>query len=248
MEERKFVKVRKEEHSIKKFIKHSFGMGKISTVKIEYTPVGEKIVVSTHKPGLVIGKRGERIAELTETLKKRFKMENPHVEIDEILKPEYDAQLIADEIALSLERFGSLRFKAVCYRMFQRIKDAGALGSEIVVYGKLPSDRARTWRFAYGYLKKTGDSSNVVDKAESVATTKQGVVGIKVSILSPDKKIHDRIELDEDTMNKIKQNASFEEEEEKPKKTKKKAVKKTKKKTTKKKDDVKETKDKEGNK
>jgi len=223
MEEKKFVNVRKEEYAIKQFIKRAFGKGKISSVRIEYTPVGEKIVVATHKPGLVIGKRGEKIAELTEVLKKRFKMENPHVDIAEILKPEFDAQLIADDIALTLERFGSMKYKATSYRSLSRIKNAGALGAEIRVSGKLPSDRARSWRFAFGYLKKTGDASNVVDRAEAVAETKQGVVGIKVVVLAPDAQIHDRINVDEDLLNKVKQNAAFEEPAEK---TKKKKVKK----------------------
>src|SRR3989338_5113544 len=112
MEEKKFVNVRKEEYNIKQFVKKMFGMGRISKVRIEYTPVGEKIVVSTHKPGWIIGKRGEKIAELTEILKKKFKMENPHVDIEEIIHTEFDAQLVADDIALTLERFGALKYKS----------------------------------------------------------------------------------------------------------------------------------------
>jgi small subunit ribosomal protein S3 len=209
MEERKFVNLRKEEFNIKEFVKKTFGKGKISTVRIEYTPVGEKIVVSTHKPGLVIGKRGEKIEELTEVLKKKFKMENPHIDIAEITKPDFDAQLMADEIALSLERFGSMRFKAICYKMLQRIKQAGALGAEIRASGKLPGERAKSWRFAFGYLKKTGETSKIVDRAESVAQTLPGVIGIKVSILSPEKKIHDQITLTEEIFSKIRSNAAF---------------------------------------
>ena len=222
MEERRFVSIGKEEYAIRQFIKRTFGKGKISSVKIEYTPVGEKIVVATHKPGLVIGKRGEKIAELTEILKKRFKMENPRIEISEIMTPNLDAQLVADDVALSLERFGALRYKAVCYKMLSRIKDAGALGAEIRVSGKLPSDRARSWKFSFGYLKKTGDAAKVVGKAESVAETKQGVVGIKVLVLSPEKRIHDRFQVDEQLMGEIKKNAEFieEVEEKQGKKTK----------------------------
>ncbi len=209
MEEKKFVNVRKEEFAIKQFVRRTFGKGKISSVKIEYTPVGEKIIVATHKPGWIIGKRGEKIAELTEVLKRRFKMENPHIEISEIMHPDFDAQLVADEIALSLERFGSLKYKAVSYKVLSRIKASGAAGAEIRVSGKLPSDRARSWRFTFGYLKKTGDASKVVDKAKSVAETKQGVIGIKVAILSPYAKIHDKIDINEDLMNQIKRNATF---------------------------------------
>jgi len=209
MEEKRFVDVRKDEYNIKQFIKRMFGKGKISKVKIEYTPVGEKVVVATHRPGWIIGKKGEKIAQLTEVLKKKFKMENPHVDIEEISKPEFDAQLVADDIALTLERFGSMRYKASSYRALGRIKNSGALGAEIRVSGKLPSDRARSWRFAFGYLKKTGDASKVVDRAESVAETKQGIVGIKVAILAPGVKMHDQITVDDALIEEVKKNLTF---------------------------------------
>ncbi len=223
MEEKEFVNVKKEEYNIKQFVKRMFGKGKISKVRIEYTPVGEKIVVSTHRPGLIIGKKGERIAELTEVLKKRYKMENPHVDIEEIKHPEFDAQLIADDIALTLERFGSMKYKAASYRSLSRIKSSGALGAELRISGKLPSDRAKVWRFNFGYLKKTGEPANAVDRAESIANTKKGIVGIKVSVLAPDVQIHDKVVIDEEMLNEIKRNAStVEEVEETIKKIKKK--------------------------
>ena len=211
MEEKKFVEVRKDEYNIKQFVKRMFGKGKVSKIRIEYTPVGEKIVVSTHKPGWIIGRRGEKINELTGILKKKFKMENPHVDIDEIMHPEFDAQLVADDIALTLERFGAMKYKASSYRALGKIKNSGALGAELRISGKLPSDRARVWRFAFGYLKKTGEAANVVDRAESVAQTKKGIVGIKVAILAPGVKVCDQITIDEDFMNEIKENATFKE-------------------------------------
>lgn len=226
MEEKKFVGVRKEEYNIKQFVKRMFGKGRISKVRIEYTPVGEKIIVSTHRPGWIIGKKGEKISELTDTLKKKFKMENPHVDIHEIDRPEFDAQLVADDIAITLERFGSLKYKAASYKSLSKIKNSGALGAEIRVSGKLPSDRARSWRFSFGYLKKTGDASKVVDRAESVAVTKQGVVGIKVAILSPGVKVIDQITVDDEFLEQIKKNSFKEEEEKKTKSSKKKKVKK----------------------
>jgi len=222
MEEKKFVGVRKDEYNVKQFVKRMFGKGKVSKVTIEYTPVGERIVVSTHRPGWIIGRKGEKISELTEVLKKRFKMENPHVDIDEIGKPEFDAQLVADDIAVTLERFGAQKYKASSYRALGRIKNGGALGAELVVSGKLPSDRARVWRFAFGYLKKTGDASKLVDRAEAIANTKQGVVGIKVAILSPGVKMPDQITVDEELLEAVRKNAAFEDVEETVKKIKKK--------------------------
>ena len=68
MEEKATVKLKKDEFKIRESIKKEIGKGKVSKVIIEYTPVGEKIVVSTNKPGLVIGRGGEKIQELTEIL------------------------------------------------------------------------------------------------------------------------------------------------------------------------------------
>lgn len=206
MEERKTVEFKKAEFSLREYIKRTLGKGKVSRVRIEYTPVGEKIIISTNKPGLIIGRGGEKIDELTRVLKTRFKLENPHIEIDEIRNPEFDAQIVADEIALSLERFGPLRFKAISYRMLQRIIKAGALGVEIRLSGKLPGARAKTWRFGQGYLKKTGDSAKVVDRAHARAETKPGTVGIKVSILSPDATLKDRITINETLIETLKKN------------------------------------------
>ncbi len=147
MIEKKFIKMEKDELALKEFIKEELGEGKISSVTIERTPVGEKIAIRTSKPGLVIGRRGEKITDLTEVLKKRFKMENPHIEIIEIKNPDLDAWSVAEEISLSLERFGPIRFKNTAYKMLERIKRAGALGAEIRLGGKLPGEKARSWPF-----------------------------------------------------------------------------------------------------
>ena len=225
MEAKKFVVFKKEEFGVKEYIKQELGKGRISNVSIEYTPIGEKIMIATSKPGLVIGRRGEKIDALTRVLKKRFKLDNPHIEIVEIREPKLEAQLVADEIALLLERRGALKFKVIAYRMLQDIIRVGALGVEIVLSGKLPSDRARSWRFSQGYLKKTGEPSKVVNRAQSQAMTMGGVVGISVSILQPDAHIHDRIIVDDALRSKLKISAQDiekpKEEIQKTKKTKK---------------------------
>jgi small subunit ribosomal protein S3 len=205
MEERKTVGFKKEEFSLKEHVKKYLGMGKVSRVKIEYTPVGEKIIITTHKPGLIIGRKGEKIIELTNMIKKKFKLENPHIEIEEIKRPEFDPQLMAEDIASGLERMGPVKFKVIIYRALQRIVNAGALGVEIRASGKLPGARAKTWRFAQGYLKKTGNTSKLVNKAYARAETKPGTVGIKVSILSPGIKMIDKIIVDEAFLNKLKE-------------------------------------------
>src|SRR3989338_3365368 len=223
MEEKKFVKFKQDELGIKEYIKHSIGKGRISDVAIEYTPVGEKIVISTNRQGLVIGKRGEKIDELTYVLRKRFNLDNPHIDIKEITNEALDAQLVADSIAIQLERKGSLKFKIIAYKTLDSIMKAGALGVELALSGKLPSDRAKTWRFTQGYLKKTGDPSKVVNKAMAQARTQMGVIGIKVSILPPNAHIHDQIKINDKLMHTISLNKIANAEKEIPeKKTRKK--------------------------
>ena len=222
MEEYKFVQLKKDEYGVKEFIKKELGKGKMSGIKIESTPVGEKITIVTNKPGFVIGRKGEKITDLTKILKKKFNLENPHIEIQEITNPEFDAQYIADEIASSLERFGSQRFKVIAYKMLERIVKAGALGVEFRLSGKLPSERAKSWRFAYGYLKKAGDTAKIVNRAESRADTIAGTIGIKVSILAPDAKIHDQINVNPELIAKIKENAFNEKNKPEEKKKRKK--------------------------
>ena len=121
-------------------------------------------------------------------------MENPQIEIGELEAPMLDANYVADKIASTLVRFGSKRFKSVGYKTLQDILDHGAMGAEIVISGKVPSARARSWRFKAGHLKKSGDiSANHVKRAISTANLPSGTVGIKVSIMTPDVILPDRI-------------------------------------------------------
>ncbi|MBU2523531.1 MAG: 30S ribosomal protein S3 [Nanoarchaeota archaeon] len=193
MIERKIIKLKKDELKTKEFIKNHIGKGKLSSIKIEKTPMGERIIIVTSKPGAVIGRRGENINDLTDTLKKKFGLQNPKLEILEVERPEFDAQNIADQIAMALENFGTNSFKIVSYKFLEKVKQAGAFGCELILSGKLPGEKARSWRFAYGYLKKTGDTANLVNRAQAVAHTKPGATGIQVAILPGGIKIPDRI-------------------------------------------------------
>jgi small subunit ribosomal protein S3 len=116
MIEKKFVEEKKQEFEIKEFIKAKIGKGKVAEVKIERTPIGEKIVISTTKPGLVIGHGGEVIQDINKTVKERFKLENPQIEVSEITDPMFDAQTVADNLALALENLGPMAFKLIAYK------------------------------------------------------------------------------------------------------------------------------------
>jgi len=194
MIEKKFIKEKKQEFNIKEFIRKQFNY--ISEVSIERIPIGEKLIIKTSMPQIVIGRRGATLNKLTEKLKTKFGLQNPQVEVVPIQNPYLDPVVVADRIKNSLERYGQLGFKIAAYRSLRSIKEAGAYGAEIVLSGKLPSERSRTWRFKFGHLKKTGDYiKQVVSTYKTVASTKPGVVGIKVSIIPPTAKLPDDIKI-----------------------------------------------------
>ena len=199
MIERKFIAEKIRELEVESFVMKNVGGKGHSRVEVKKIPLGEKIIVYSARPGMVVGRKGENIRGLTITLKNKFKMENPQVEVGEIGNPLLDASTVADKIAYTLERFGPKRFKFLGYDTLRAILEAGAMGAEIVISGSgVPSSRARTWRFKGGYLKKTGYVSNyVVQKAQTIAKLKKATVGIKVSILLPGTELPDKIEIKE---------------------------------------------------
>jgi len=194
MIEKKFINLKKQEFKVKEYIKKNFNY--ISSVKLERTPIGEKIVIRSARPNLIAGRRGEGIDKISEVLKKRFGLENPQVEIQYINNMLLDAASIAEYIKKALEHFGPLSFKVIAYKTLEMVKSAGALGAEIKLSGKLPSERARRWVFSYGYLSKSGEyREQIVDHAKAQALTKPGIVGIKVSIVKSDATLPDKLEI-----------------------------------------------------
>lgn len=198
MIERKFVQERLKEFKVEEFISETLDNVGHSKTKIVRTPLGDKVIVFASRPGLVVGRKGENIKKLTNALKKKFNLDNPQIEISEVENPNLDPQIVAERIASTLQRFGINRFKGIGHRTLSDVMGAGAHGVEITISGKVPSQRAKTWRFSAGYLKKCGDISvSGMRHAQADAKMKSGTVGIDVSILPPDVVLPDDIEVKE---------------------------------------------------
>lgn len=200
MIERQFIQRKIKEYQIEEFMASTLDKAGYSHTEIKRTPLGEKITIYTSKPGLIVGREGSNIRELAETLKKRFKLENPQVEVAEIENPNLNSRFIAKHIVHIFERYGPKRFKSIGYKKLQDIIDAGAVGAEIVISGRgVPSQRAKLWRFKAGYLKKSGDiSDNFVDRGYAIAHLRSGAVGIQVRILKPDVRLPDEMRIKND--------------------------------------------------
>jgi len=196
MIEREFIIQKTKEYYIKKYIENKLKGAGISQITLKKIPLGEKIIISTGRPSLIVGSKGSNIKELTRALKSDFKLENPQIEINEVKDIFLDANIVAERIAGSLERFGSARFKGVGHKIMENVMNSGALGIELIISGKIPGSRAKNWRFYQGYLKKCGDVAvSGVKKARKDALLKSGIIGIKVAIMPPDLVLPDHIEV-----------------------------------------------------
>ena len=199
MIEREFVKQKKREFHVQEFIANQLKRVGHSKTKIQRTPLGEKIIIHASRPGLIVGRKGANIKQLTRNLKKEFKFENPQIEIAEVTKVNLDPHIIAERISTSMEMYGAKRFKGIGHKVMDDVMKAHALGIEILISGKVPSSRAKRWRFYQGYLKKSGEIALTgVDTAYSIAKLKTGVVGIQVRLMQPDLVLPDNIKIRKD--------------------------------------------------
>lgn len=214
MIERDFVRQKKREFQVQEFISATLKNVGHSFTELQRTPLGDKVIIHTSRPGLIVGRKGQNISKLTQVLKTRFNLENPQVEISDVENPMLDANIVAERIASSLERFGSNRFKGVMHKTMEDVLNGGALGIEIKLSGKLPSSRAKSWRVYGGRLKKCGDAAIMnVRKAITVAKLKSGVIGIQVNILPASVIMPDAIRIREpEAEKKAPENAPAKEE------------------------------------
>jgi len=200
--ERKFVQERLKKLMVKEWIKDEVRSAGFGGVDILRTPLGTQVTLFVERPGLVIGKGGRRIKALTEKLKV-FGLENPQVSVDEVEKPEFNAQLMASLLARALER--GWYFRRAGYRFLYRIMEAGAKGCEIEISGKLVSERARTEKFVAGTIIHTGDpAESMVQKGFDIAVKKLGVLGVSVRIIPPDVTLPDEFEVKDVDVEKLR--------------------------------------------
>lgn len=238
MIERKFVAQNIKEFQIQEYISNNLKNVGHSHTKVQRTPLGEKIIIHASRPGLIVGRKGQNIKELTKALKRKFNLENPQIEISEVESPNTDAKIVAERIASSIEKFGISKFKAVGHKAMMDVLGSGGLGIEILMSGKIPSSRAKRWRFYQGYLKKCGDLAvEGVKHAYATAYLKTGVVGIQVRIMPANIVLPDHVTMLDHKIEVVEEVPVEKKEEEPKKKSKPKGKKKEEKKKEEKKEE-----------
>lgn len=194
--ERKFVKNGIDKAQMAEYFSKQLERAGYGGMNINRTPMGTQVTIFAEKPGMIIGKGGKTIHRLTHDLATIFHVDNPQIDVQEVKIPELNAQMMASRLAGAIER--GLYFRKAGHNMLRRIMEAGALGCEIDLAGKLTGPRKRTEKFVAGNMLHAGNPAmELVDKGFAVAVKKLGVIGCRVRIVPPNIKLPGRFKTSE---------------------------------------------------
>ncbi len=175
---RTFAPMLAEDIKVRRFLKSKLSHASVGRVLIERPAKDARITIFSARPGVVIGKKGEEIESLKAALRRIMGVNQVHVNIEEIRKPEIDAQLIADSIAQQLEK--RIMFRRAMKRAMQNAMRLGAQGIKIMSAGRLNGvEIARTEWYREGRVPLHTLRADI-DYGMGEAKTSYGVIGIKV--------------------------------------------------------------------
>ncbi len=168
-----------EDHKIRKFFKDKMFHAGISKIEIERSSKRVRLRIFTSRPGIVIGKKGAEIANLKKELEKVVASE-VMIDIQEVRKPEIDAQLVAENIALQIER--RVAFRRAMKRGMQSAMRFGAEGIKVICSGRLGgAEMARREQYREGRVPLHTLRADI-DYGFTEAKTTYGIIGVKVFI------------------------------------------------------------------
>jgi small subunit ribosomal protein S3 len=150
-------------------------------VDIQKSPLGTRLTLYVTRPGLVIGRKGSGIKDLTSKLEIKYGLTNPQISVVELEIPELNPKIMCNRIAQLIER--GTAFRRAALWTVNTIKNAGALGVEVTISGKLRSERAHFEKHSAGIIPKSGNMADrVVKEGITHVLTKMGIMGIRLKI------------------------------------------------------------------
>ena len=171
---------------VNEFLQRHLAQDGYSGVEVRVTPVRTEIIIRATNTQSVLGDKGRRIRELTLLVQQRFKFPEGNVELyaERVVNRGLSATAQAESLRFKL--LGGLAVRRAAYGIIRFVMESGAKGLEIIVSGKLRGQRAKGMIFRDGYMIKAGHAvQSYVDSATRHLLMKQGVLGIKVSIMLP---------------------------------------------------------------
>ena len=168
-----------EDHKIRKYLKNRLYHTGVARIEIERSSNRVRLRIFTARPGIVIGKKGSEIEKLKKALEGRVSQE-VLIDIQEIRKPEVDAQLVAENVAMQIER--RVAFRRAMKRGVSSAMRFGAKGVKIICSGRLGgAEMARTEWYREGRVPLHTLRADI-DYGITEARTTYGVIGIKVFV------------------------------------------------------------------
>ena len=179
-----FAELLHKDIEVRDYLKKKLAGAGVSKIVIERPAKNAKITIYTARPGVVIGKKGEDIEHLRNELKKRMGLPDVGLNIEEVRKPEIDAQLIADSITQQLEK--RIMLRRAMKRAMQNAMRLGALGIKIMSAGRLNGiEIARSEWYREGRVPLHTLRADI-DYGTSEALTTYGIIGVKVWVYKGD--------------------------------------------------------------
>ena len=173
----------KQDVQIRKFLEKKLAEGGISKIEIRRSAKEIEIIVHTSRPGVIIGRGGTNVEDLKKEIKKKYFGSKKLViclNIQEVTKPDLDAQLVAQNVIAQLEK--RVPFRKAVKRVIEQVKRAGAKGVRVIVSGRLNgAEIARRETFTEGNLPLHTIRADI-DYARGAAHTIYGLIGVKVWI------------------------------------------------------------------
>ncbi len=209
-----FIKTNIEFVQVNEYLRDKLQNAGYGGIVLQRTPLGVRVTVKALKVGMVIGRRGRSVRQLTEELSERFGLHDPQIEVkgfetDALLNPYVAASRLVSQIQRGFHH------RRAGYSLLRRIMAAGARGCEIVIKGRMASQRARQEIFRDGFVAKCGyPAQQYVEEAVTYVIRKQGAVGIHVRIMRPDAIMPDEVYFREDVIKQLREEMERRKEEE----------------------------------
>ena len=187
---------------LKDYLRDAIKEAGFSHAEISKTPTGTRVALHVTRPGIVIGRKGSGIRELTEKLATDFGLKNPQISVNEIEKPELSPSVMCNRMAAHLER--GTAFRRATMWTLKQIMEGGAMGVQITISGKLRGDRSAFEKHTAGVLPRAGHHAEVI-VAEDIAHvgTAMGLIGIRIRIARKEKFVPE-FELKKEQKEKVK--------------------------------------------
>jgi small subunit ribosomal protein S3e len=169
---------------LNEFLQRELAIDGYSGVEVRVTPARTEIIIRATRTQNVLGEKGRRIRELTMLVQKRFGFQEGTVELYAEKVNNRGLSAVAQAESLKYKLLAGLAVRRAAYSVMRMVMEAGAKGVEVVISGKLRAARAKSMKFADGFMIHSGQpAQDYIDYAVRHVLMRQGVLGVKVKIM-----------------------------------------------------------------